>query len=126
MRNDPVCGLQRISRRRVTGGRSAGFGVYPWQALVLNQNSRCGGALVGRQHVVTAGHCVSNYTDTYKVPVGMKVYLGEYNLLTEKEPLPMQKRIVTKAQCTILLFFLAIFGPDHEHTKKIQNLSNMP
>ena len=107
MRNDPVCGLQRISRRRVTGGRSAGFGVYPWQALVLNQNSRCGGALVGRQHEVTAGHCVSNYTDTYKVPVGMKVYLGEYNLLTEKEPLPMQKRIVTKAQCTILLSFFA-------------------
>ena len=58
VRNDPVCGLQRISRRRVVGGRSAGFGVYPWQALVINQNSRCGGALVGRQHVVTAGHCV--------------------------------------------------------------------
>jgi len=97
VRNDPVCGLQRISRRRVVGGRSAGFGVYPWQALVLNQNSRCGGALVGRQHVVTAGHCVSNYTGIdNKIPVGMKVYLGEYNLLTEKEPLPMQKRIVTK------------------------------
>jgi len=96
VRNDPVCGLQRISRRRVVGGRSAGFGVYPWQALVLNQNSRCGGALVSRQHVVTAGHCVSNYTDAYKQPRGVKVYLGEYNLLTEQEPLPMQRRIVTK------------------------------
>ena len=38
---------------------SAGFGVYPWQALVLNQNSRCGGALVSRQHVVTVGKSVS-------------------------------------------------------------------
>ena len=51
---------------------------------------------MGRSHVVTAGHCVSNYTDPYKTPVGLKVYLGEYSLLSETEPLPMQKRIVTK------------------------------
>ncbi len=67
VKNDPICGLQRIGQRRIVGGRSAGFGVYPWQALVLNQNSRCGGALVSREHVVTAGHCVTNYTDPHKV-----------------------------------------------------------
>lgn len=86
----------RVSRRRIVGGQSAGFGVYPWQALVLNQKSRCGGALVGRQHVVTAGHCVSNYTDSWKVPVGIQVLLGEYSLQSETEPLPTEKRIVTK------------------------------
>ena len=47
---------------------------------------------------------MSNYTDAYKQPRGVKVYLGEYNLLTEQEPLPMQRRIVTKAQFNILLF----------------------
>lgn len=62
----------------------------------MNGKNRCGGALVGRSHVVTAGHCVSNYTNPNKTPVGLKVYLGEYSLLTESEPLPMQKRIVTK------------------------------
>ena len=67
VRNDPICGLQRISRRRIVGGRAAGFGVYPWQAMVINQKSRCGGALIGRQHIVTAGHCVSNYTDSREI-----------------------------------------------------------
>ena len=38
----------------------------------------------------------SNYTDSYKVPVGIKVYLGEYSLQSDSEPLPMQQRSVTK------------------------------
>ena len=46
--------------------------------------------------MVTAGHCVSYYTDPYKTPIGLKVYLGEYSLLSDSEPLPMQKRIVTR------------------------------
>ena len=29
--NDPECGKQTVSRRRVVGGRNAGFGTYPWQ-----------------------------------------------------------------------------------------------
>ena len=29
--NEPECGRGRIARRRVVGGRSAGFGTYPWQ-----------------------------------------------------------------------------------------------
>jgi hypothetical protein len=33
--NDPVCGRSLISNRRVVGGKAAGFGVFPWQALVL-------------------------------------------------------------------------------------------
>ena len=32
--NEPECGKRRISRRRVVGGRSAGFGTYPWQVMV--------------------------------------------------------------------------------------------
>ena len=51
----------------------------------------------------------SNYTEKDKIAVGMKVYLGEYNLLTEKEPLPMQKRIVTKAQYHDFTHFIILF-----------------
>lgn len=96
VRNEPICGLQRISRRRIVGGHAAGFGLYPWQALVMNGKSRCGGALIDKQHVVTAGHCVSNYTDPNMKPFGIVAYLGEYSLFAESEPLPFQKRVVTK------------------------------
>lgn len=46
MRNDPECGRVHVSRRRVVGGADAGFGQFPWQALVYVGRDRCGGALV--------------------------------------------------------------------------------
>jgi len=42
-------------RRRVVGGTEAGFGAFPWQAMVKVGATRCGGALIGKQHIVTAG-----------------------------------------------------------------------
>ena len=57
--NEPECGMAKMSKRRVVGGSSAGFGTFPWQALIRIKSSRCGGALVGPRHVVTAGHCVN-------------------------------------------------------------------
>ena len=41
--NDPRCGLPVIARRRVVGGSEAGFGRFPWQALIRIGMSRCGG-----------------------------------------------------------------------------------
>lgn len=96
VKNEKECGLQTVGRRRIVGGYNAGFGVYPWQALILNQQSRCGGALIDKWHVVTAGHCVSNFTNSYKKPVGMRVLLGEYSLNKTDEPYPTQRRLVSK------------------------------
>ncbi len=91
--NDPECGRVRISSRRVVGGNDAGFGRYPWQALIRVGNSRCGGALVNKRHVVTAGHCVYN-TPAYKV----KVFLGEYSLKQDTEPLRREEFSVMSIQ----------------------------
>ena len=96
VRNDATCGYQKIARRRVVGGSAAGFGTFPWQALIrIGNNSRCGGALISRQHVVTAGHCVQEIAAASKdglyPPLGLRVYLGEYRLYSKTEPLPRQR-----------------------------------
>jgi len=99
--NEPECGFAKVSRRRVVGGSAAGFGTFPWQALIRIRNSRCGGALVSKRHVVTAGHCVhplgNNVIQSKSRPVdGVAVYLGEYSLYNHREPLPRQKFKVDK------------------------------
>lgn len=87
--NEPDCGIPKMSRRRVVGGRDAGFGTFPWQALIRIGHSRCGGALVGRQHVVTAGHCVHAVGKNGSARL-VRVFLGEYSLFSDLEPLPRQ------------------------------------
>ena len=85
------CGRPTVARRRVVNGTDAGFGSYPWQALIRVGASRCGGALIRLDRlsgvlpvhnrissvtrpdwVVTAAHCVQGAW-----PGSVKVYLGE-------------------------------------------------
>jgi len=74
--NDPKCGYRpNPPNRRVIDGSDAGFGTFPWQALVRIGKAKCGGVLVNRQHVVTAGHCIKNKLVEY-----VNVTLGEYNI----------------------------------------------
>lgn len=90
--NDPVCGRPPNANRRVLDGEPAGFGSFPWQALIRVGKGKCGGVLVNRRHVVTAGHCVKN-----KVLNSVIVTLGEYHLKSSREPLPDQTYRVVKA-----------------------------
>ena len=80
------CGVPTISRRRVVGGSEAGFGRFPWQALIRVGGSRCGGALINKFHVITAGHCVHGTP-----PEDIRVALGEYALRKNTEPLAKQR-----------------------------------
>ncbi|XP_055545297.1 uncharacterized protein LOC129730188 isoform X1 [Wyeomyia smithii] len=84
--NDPSCGIslaKQTAQRRIVGGDDAGFGSFPWQAYIRIGSSRCGGSLISRRHVVTAGHCVARAT-----PRQVHVTLGDYVINSAVEPLP--------------------------------------
>ncbi|XP_017494167.1 PREDICTED: serine protease 33-like, partial [Rhagoletis zephyria] len=83
--NDPQCGKSATRISRIVGGSDASFGQWPWQAFVQVGGSRCGGALVGPAHVVTAGHCVARSQHN---PSSIRVTLGDYILHSEIESLP--------------------------------------
>ncbi|XP_011635773.1 tryptase-like isoform X2 [Pogonomyrmex barbatus] len=81
------CGIpvvsKQIAQRRIVGGDDAGFGSFPWQAYIRIGSSRCGGTLVNRFHVVTAGHCVAKATARQ-----VQVTLGDYVVNSASESLP--------------------------------------
>ncbi|KAG1669931.1 Serine proteinase stubble [Nymphon striatum] len=79
-----ACGVSsRIDRTsRIVGGDDAEYGQFPWQAYVRVGRSRCGGALVGFRHVVTAAHCVA------RAKSDITVILGDYMLNSEIEEYP--------------------------------------
>ncbi|XP_040169408.1 uncharacterized protein LOC120903833 isoform X1 [Anopheles arabiensis] len=91
VQNDPSCGIslaKQTAQRRIVGGDDAGFGSFPWQAYIRigssrSMLSRCGGSLISRRHVVTAGHCVARAT-----PRQVHVTLGDYVINSAVEPLP--------------------------------------
>ncbi|KAL0268740.1 UNVERIFIED_CONTAM: hypothetical protein PYX00_010562 [Menopon gallinae] len=84
--NDFRCGVsigKLGAQRRIVGGDEAGFGSFPWQAYIRIGSSRCGGSLVNRYHVVTAGHCVARASARQ-----VQVTLGDYVINSAVEPLP--------------------------------------
>ncbi|KAG7231602.1 hypothetical protein INR49_006675, partial [Caranx melampygus] len=66
-----VCGIVPINTR-IVGGEDAAPGAWPWQAMVVVEDTMfCGGSLINDQWVMTAAHCFLR-TST----VGVTVYLG--------------------------------------------------
>ncbi|KAI1280392.1 Serine proteinase stubble [Halotydeus destructor] len=93
--NDPYCGRSSSRISRIVGGKDAAFGQFPWQAFVQVGGSRCGGALVGPRHVVTAGHCVARSQHT---PTSIRVTLGDYILHSDLESLPHETFTVAEVR----------------------------
>ncbi|KAF7489899.1 Serine proteinase stubble [Sarcoptes scabiei] len=93
--NDPQCGKSATRISRIVGGSDASFGQFPWQAFVQVGGSRCGGALVGPAHVVTAGHCVARSQHN---PSSIRVTLGDYILHSEIESLPHEVFTVSEVK----------------------------
>ncbi|XP_041097143.1 plasma kallikrein-like isoform X2 [Polyodon spathula] len=72
------CGTRSAERggERVVAGKGAEPGLWPWQvALYLVPHTRvtCGGAIVNRDWIVSAGHC---FLGPYRDPLKWKVTLG--------------------------------------------------
>ncbi|XP_014468865.1 PREDICTED: venom protease-like isoform X2 [Dinoponera quadriceps] len=74
----PECGFSNVSQHRFIGGEPAPLGAWPWITILGYTDSQdpnatrwlCGGVLISRRHVLTAGHCVHRRNDLYKVRVG--------------------------------------------------------
>ncbi|XP_071493568.1 uncharacterized protein [Diadema antillarum] len=58
-----ACGTRPIAMSRIFGGRPSTKGYWPWQILLSGYNHSgeapiCGGTLLNRRWVLTAGHCL--------------------------------------------------------------------
>jgi hypothetical protein len=94
----PNCGIPRTPsntlQKRIIGGRPAYFAEFPWQSHIRIKEFQCGGALVSRRFIVTAGHCISRAKLRDIV-----VYLGELDTQDSGlifEPLPAEKHTVVQ------------------------------
>jgi serine protease 56 len=87
------CGLATKQFPKITGGRPADPGEWPWMVALLSRQPRtsayCGGVLVTDRHVLTAAHCTMNHkvNDLY-------VRLGEYDFTRYNETRSRDFRVV--------------------------------
>ncbi|XP_065221065.1 venom protease-like [Planococcus citri] len=65
--NYALCGRSTRKEEKITGGRNATLGDWPWMVAVGYRTAsnpgplfRCGGSLISDRWVVTAAHCVQN------------------------------------------------------------------
>ena len=81
------------------GGKPSDLGEWPWQAAVYDaakEDIVCGGALIGRQWVLTAAHCVAiEGTSRTRNPEDLTIYLGKHFRSNSKnDELVQQKQVL--------------------------------
>lgn len=80
---DRGCGLATKQFPKITGGRPADPGEWPWMAALLTRGpdkAFCGGVLITDRHVLTAAHCTKKYKRDE-----LYVRLGEYDFKRYEE-----------------------------------------
>ena len=84
------CGLSTASSRKITGGKVAVPGDWPWMAWLSietdNSTVLCGGTLISDSHVLTAGHCFENF--------------GYFNKIQPKWLKPFREKNIFSYRCS--------------------------
>lgn len=91
-----ICGRRFVRQARIVGGGIASYGEWPWQVSLRQWKNnqfrhKCGAALLTRNWIVTAAHCVKDVS-----PSNLLVRVGEYNVLDEKETHDHANRRITR------------------------------
>jgi secreted trypsin-like serine protease len=87
-----TCGRRFSTVSQITGGSKTEPGDWPWMARLLynfpNETSKsvtnCGGTLISRRHVVTAGHCITEDVKPIAVALGDSDVTTDYDCLDVK------------------------------------------
>lgn len=80
---DRGCGVSTKQFPKISGGRPADPGEWPWMAAIMANvatQAFCGGALITDRHVLTAAHCIHNLKINQLI-----VRLGEYDFTRYNE-----------------------------------------
>lgn len=87
-----------MPQTKVVGGKSAAFGAWPWQVSVrrtsffgFSSTHRCGGAILNKYWIATAGHCVDDLLLSQ-----IRIRVGEYDFSSVLEPYPYAERSAKK------------------------------
>jgi len=89
-----TCGISKNAQRKIMGGLDAGYGQFPWTAHIKVRgpgiDKVCGGTLIDRKWVLTAGHCTQYCLtpdctqEISQSEITYKVVLGEYDMLSDE------------------------------------------
>jgi len=101
------CGVSKNANSRIMGGLDAGYGQFPWTAHIKIRgpdiDKVCGGTLINRRWIVTAGHCTQYCQDVPncqgeidQVNIQYKVILGEYDQLSQLEEYPTESYLAVE------------------------------
>ncbi|CAG0895601.1 unnamed protein product [Darwinula stevensoni] len=79
---DPECGKRLLVTGLSAGGKPSSLGEWPWQAAIYDVDKKlivCGGALIRKQWVLTAAHCIAYGGSSRPRPQNdFRVYLGKH------------------------------------------------
>lgn len=94
--HEDICGRRFVRQSRIVGGGVATYGEWPWQVSLRQWKNgqfrhKCGAALLTRNWIVTAAHCVKDVS-----PSNLLVRVGEYNVLDTTEAHQHTNRRITR------------------------------
>ncbi|KAK5640309.1 hypothetical protein RI129_011120 [Pyrocoelia pectoralis] len=92
---DIPCGRRKLSRAaKVVGGENATEGEFPWLVSLTRRGGHfCGGSLITRSHVLSAGHCLCSGSSI--IPASqLKITLAQYDLV---QPSPYKYETLVKS-----------------------------